>query len=176
MNPASLLVFALGLTLAQFHCGKPREVRELAYAGAGGAFSVTYPEPWKPEKPRYPNEVFRVTEPPALPSLAISVYEQSDPRIIDEHYADKFIGSLKALFPRAGGYKLVSSKLISLPDGTPAAELICEWTWEDGATGLASANVSAVKDQRLVSVTCTGMQATPAEVLAKYPRTLKFAR
>ena len=137
---------------------------------------MTYPDTWKPEKPRYPNEVFRVTEPPALPSLAVSVYEQSDPKIIDEQYGEKFIGSLKTLFPRASAYKLVSSKLFTLADGTRAVELFCEWTWEDGATVLASANVSAVKDQRLVSVTCTGMQAAPAVVLAKYPHTLTFGK
>ena len=176
MKPARLLVMALGLALAQFHCGRPAEIRELAYSGADGAFSVTYPDAWKPEKPRYPNEVFRVTEPPALPSLAISVYEQSDPRIIDEQYGERFVGSLKALFPRASAYKLVSSKLITLADGTRAAEVYCEWTWEDGSTVLASSNVAAVKDQRLVSVTCTGMQAAPTAVLAKYPHTLKFGK
>jgi len=71
---------------------------------------------------------------------------------------------------------MLTHELVSLQDGTRAAQTCCEWTWEDGATRLVSYNVSAVKDHKLVSVTCTGLQSTPAEQLARYPRTLKFTR
>lgn len=71
---------------------------------------------------------------------------------------------------------MLTHELVSLQDGTRAAQTCCEWTWEDGATRLVSYNVSAVKDHKLVSVTCTGLQSTPTEQLARYPRTLKFTR
>lgn len=176
MNPARLLVCVLGLSLLHLSCDKPTEAKELAFTSSAPAFSVAYPSEWKSEKPRTSDEVFRVTDSAAVPTLAVSVYGQTEAGIINDKYPDRFIGALKVLFPRAADYKLVSGKLIALADGTSAAETCCEWTWEDGATRLTSWNVSAVKDRNLVSVTCTGMQNTPGDLLAKYPRTLKFTK
>lgn len=176
MKPAKGSILLLGLALLAAACGRQEPPKELRYSQASPAFSVAYPDQWKPEKPRYAGEVFRVTDPTALPSLAVSVYGSTGPQIISEKYGENFVGALKALFPRASDYKLLSSKVVALADGTPAAEVACEWTWEDGATRLASFNLSAVKDNNLVSITCTGLQGTSADQLARYPRTLGFGK
>jgi hypothetical protein len=176
VQPAGWLVLSLGISLLALTCNRRPEGKDRSYTSAVPAFSISYPDRWQPEKPRYDHEVFRATDPSALPSLAIDTYDPSEANGIDEQYSDKFMKYLKFLFPRASEFKLVAHDLVSLPDGTRAAQTCCEWTWEDGATRLASYNVSAVKDHRLVSVTCTGLQGTPSEQLARYPRTLSFAR
>ena len=175
MNSTRLLACALGLALLPLGCGK-REVKDASYTHTGPAFSLAYPEAWKPEKPRYPNEVFRATDPGTLPTIAVSLYPGTPAAYVDEHYADKFVAGMKSLFPKASDYKVVSSGMTRLQDGTPASEVTCEWTWEDGATRLASCNVSAVKDGSLVSVTCTAVPGLPPDVLGKYPHTLAFGK
>ena len=176
MKPAGSLVLSLGISLLALTCNRLPEGKDRSYTNAVPGFSIAYPDRWQPEKPRYDHEVFRATDPSALPSLAIDTYEPSEPIGIDDQYSDKFMKYLKFLFPRASDFKLVTHELVPLQDGTRAAQTCCEWTWEDGATRLVSYNVSTVKDHKLVSVTCTGLQSTPAEQLARYPRTLKFTR
>jgi hypothetical protein len=173
VRPSKLLACALGAVLLSFGCGR-REAGDATYTHAGPAFRVTYPEAWKPEKPRYANEAFRATDPSSLPTFAVSLYPGTPPAYVDEHYPEKFVAGLKALFPRASDYKVVASQMVTLADGTRASEVTCEWTWEDGATRLASCNRSAVKDNTLVSVTSTAVPGLPAGILEKVPRSLAF--
>ena len=76
MRPSKLLACALGAVLLSFGCGR-REAGDATYTHAGPAFRVTYPEAWKPEKPRYANEAFRATDPSSLPTdLDLVVFDE----------------------------------------------------------------------------------------------------
>ena len=118
MKPAGSLVLSLGISLLALTCNRLPEGKDRSYTNAVPGFSIAYPDRWQPEKPRYDHEVFRATDPSALPSLAIDTYEPSEPIGIDDQYSDKFMKYLKFLFPRASDFKLPGS--VSVSPGRPS--------------------------------------------------------
>lgn len=155
---------------------KPKPQKEIIYENQAPAFTLRYPESWKPEKPRTTHEVFRATHPMSVPTLNVDVFEASTVAILTDRYPAKFLETMQAMFPKASDFKVISSNPVALPNGITGLGSQFEWVWEDHSTRLVTCNVSIIRDGKLISASCTGLRSDPIEDLAKYPRSLALSR
>lgn len=139
-------------------------------------FTIKYPSDWVDDKLQT-NEVLRVHKPNAwkIPVLAVSIVDLTEGAKL-EQAAEAWIASVKEANPGSKRFKAVSTEMIKLEDGTPAASYLIKWTWSDGMTKLFSVAVTAYKGEKSVTATATNVLGgeTPPDVLMKMCQTLKF--
>jgi len=135
------------------------------------AFSITHPDNWK-DDPENPWKVmYRVKAAAGIPILDVQVLDI--PRgekltTIGKYWKKKIIDKEQKV-----DTKIVSDKIIKLPDGTEANETIYEWNYK-GVVDLQTINVSVFKDGKWVYATINQTQGS--EPLRKVLYTLKFKK
>ncbi|MBU2551443.1 MAG: hypothetical protein KKB20_23730 [Proteobacteria bacterium] len=139
-------------------------------------FSVSYPSDWLDDK-LLTGEVLRVHKPNEykIPVLTVSITDMKEGTKLEEA-PDAWVASVKAANPGTDRYKVSDKEMFKLADGTPAYAYIVKWNWSDGVTKLFSTVVTSFKGKKSISVTATNVMGgeTPADVLMKMCRTLKF--
>jgi hypothetical protein len=135
-------------------------------------FTAEYPENYKP-KPLKGADVFRVAQPNmwGLPVFHIAVKDA-----VENLDGAKYIEFVKKDNPGSKNFDLLSEKMVTLNDGTPALLISWKWTYSDGATKLQSASLAAQKDGKRISVSSTTVQGTDTtpEMLLGVVSTLNF--
>jgi len=105
-------------------------------------------------------------------ALSVSISPKSNMDLIK--LVNFYPVGVKTIIPDSDKHKIVSTKEITLDDGTKAVEFEMDWLWEDGKTPLKTTFTIAYKADKLITVSTSSWNPGSSPLLKQINRSFKF--
>ena len=137
-------------------------------------FTVEYPDHYAPQGLKRADEVFHAANPTIyrLPQFTVNIADAEEGATLD---AKAWITSVRKTSHGLKRFKVLSEKMVTLNDGTPALAMFYKYTYKE-STKLQSASMWILKDGKSISATATTILggATTPDKLLKMVSSFKF--